>query len=361
MDLLETCACDSALENAVVLLCIHVQRLLVYGTLVVDLVHRRVEFTGIVLGLRGLLDVLGVLGPVLHVEAMRRLWDGGGSGRRMRRGMAGWVLRVDLGGLGRLLLRRRRGLLLWLLRVELVVGDWEGRVVSAVFLCVLAVQSRLLTVVVVRRGGEQLIDVLHGDWPCSSSTHKLPAPATLTRDRSPTRQTLIRKVWRRVWPLPRLGRCLGKLLSRLGRTPIGTDRRRASLQPPRRPPWQKQSCQSQRVLCRQSTDTLPRKSLKVAELKEILIKSQIPLGKANKADLVQKILDSPAALQVYAELHPDPAAAAPVTAAPVHNAPPAAPKQVSASSSSLCTRLTRVQVAPPPAEYVLASVLGHRL
>ena len=47
-----------------------------------------------------------------------------------------------------------------------------------------------------------------------------------------------------------------------------------------------------------------RKQLKVADLKEILTKAQVTIqGKANKADLIAKILASQEALNAYEELH----------------------------------------------------------
>ena len=49
---------------------------------------------------------------------------------------------------------------------------------------------------------------------------------------------------------------------------------------------------------------LCRKSLKVVELKDILSKAQVALqGKANKPDLIAKILASPAALEIYEQHH----------------------------------------------------------
>ncbi|KAL4248455.1 hypothetical protein ABKN59_007851 [Abortiporus biennis] len=46
------------------------------------------------------------------------------------------------------------------------------------------------------------------------------------------------------------------------------------------------------------------KALKVVDLKQILADAHVPLtGKANKADLIQKILDNPPALDVYHALH----------------------------------------------------------
>ena len=49
------------------------------------------------------------------------------------------------------------------------------------------------------------------------------------------------------------------------------------------------------------------KQLKVPELKDILSKAQVPLGgKANKADLIAKILGSQPALDVYNQLHGKP-------------------------------------------------------
>ena len=44
--------------------------------------------------------------------------------------------------------------------------------------------------------------------------------------------------------------------------------------------------------------------LKVVELKDLLTRAQIPIpARANKPDLIAKIIDSPAALNVFDELH----------------------------------------------------------
>jgi len=54
-----------------------------------------------------------------------------------------------------------------------------------------------------------------------------------------------------------------------------------------------------------------RKSLKVAELKEILSKSDVTFpSKATKSDLIAKITSTPAALQFYNKLYNTTAAAA---------------------------------------------------
>ncbi|KAL5523469.1 hypothetical protein ACEPAG_7642 [Sanghuangporus baumii] len=46
------------------------------------------------------------------------------------------------------------------------------------------------------------------------------------------------------------------------------------------------------------------KALKVVELKDLLTRAQIPIpAKANKPDLIAKIIDSPAALDVFDEIH----------------------------------------------------------
>ena len=42
-----------------------------------------------------------------------------------------------------------------------------------------------------------------------------------------------------------------------------------------------------------------RKALKVVDLKDILTKAEVAIGKANKPDLIAKILASPEALKVY--------------------------------------------------------------
>lgn len=83
MNLLKTCAGNPALEDAVVLLSIDVEWLLVYRALVVDLVDGGVELAGVVLGLGELLDMLGVgllLLLLLDVETVGRLGDGSGHG-----------------------------------------------------------------------------------------------------------------------------------------------------------------------------------------------------------------------------------------------------------------------------------------
>ena len=85
-----------------------------------------------------------------------------------------------------------------------------------------------------------------------------------------------------------------------------------------------------------------RKSLKVADLKDILKRASVPPPpKATKADLIAKIIAEPAAVNVYNALHipagvtpqqvasskPKPAAKHDVSVEPLTN-PPVSPKRV---------------------------------
>lgn len=81
------------------------------------------------------------------------------------------------------------------------------------------------------------------------------------------------------------------------------------------------------LLSSHATSTLPRKALKVVDLKEILSKAQVAVtGKTNKPDLIAKILASPEALKVYEEQYGSPAAkdaseaAAPASTKPASSA-----------------------------------------
>ncbi|KAI6017111.1 hypothetical protein EDC04DRAFT_2902741 [Pisolithus marmoratus] len=66
------------------------------------------------------------------------------------------------------------------------------------------------------------------------------------------------------------------------------------------------------------------KALKVADLKEILVKASAPApARANKQDLINKILASPAAVKVYEELHlPSKPSSKPTPPSPPKPAPP---------------------------------------
>ncbi|KAI6144028.1 hypothetical protein BKA82DRAFT_4179611 [Pisolithus tinctorius] len=68
------------------------------------------------------------------------------------------------------------------------------------------------------------------------------------------------------------------------------------------------------------------KALKVADLKEILVKASAPApGRVNKQDLISRILANPAAVKVYEELYPAPKPTSNTTftpTSPPKNAPP---------------------------------------
>ncbi|KIN96029.1 hypothetical protein M404DRAFT_164325 [Pisolithus tinctorius Marx 270] len=75
-----------------------------------------------------------------------------------------------------------------------------------------------------------------------------------------------------------------------------------------------------------SVTLFSRKALKVADLKEILVKASAPApGRVNKQDLINKILANPAAVKVYEELYlaPKPTSNTTFTpTSPPKNAPP---------------------------------------
>lgn len=102
-------------------------------------------------------------------------------------------------------------------------------------------------------------------------------------------------------------------------------------------PWN-QSCSSTPVvihayLAYSALSFCHRKSLKVVDLKDILTKAEVAIGKANKPDLIAKILASPQALKVYEQQFGSPSVQnASATPAPV-STKPASTVQV----SSCCT------------------------
>ena len=78
-----------------------------------------------------------------------------------------------------------------------------------------------------------------------------------------------------------------------------------------------------RPLCLRTLTHIPRKALKVVDLKDILAKANVAVtGKANKPDLIAKILASPEAIEVYNNNYgPAPAHPAQDASASTKNAP----------------------------------------
>lgn len=86
-----------------------------------------------------------------------------------------------------------------------------------------------------------------------------------------------------------------------------------------------------------------RKALKVVDLKEILAKAQVSVtGKANKSDLIAKILASPEALKVYEEQHGSPATQNASETAPPASAATAKPASSAAVSPCQSRHTLRV-------------------
>ncbi|KAH9949612.1 hypothetical protein B0H21DRAFT_727646 [Amylocystis lapponica] len=87
------------------------------------------------------------------------------------------------------------------------------------------------------------------------------------------------------------------------------------------------------------------KALKVVDLKDLLTKAAVPIpSKANKQDLIAKVLASPAALQVYHQQHPSPSAR--------QNKKQTSPKHASPKQSSSPTpEIDELLDSPEPSEY----------
>lgn len=104
------------------------------------------------------------------------------------------------------------------------------------------------------------------------------------------------------------------------------------------PPWTP-SCTSPPVSLAHFCSPLPRKSLKVVDLKDILSKANVALtGKANKPDLIAKILASPEAIEVYNQNY------GPAPDTPAQNAS-AAPQNTEAVRHSFLSSSLRSTVA----------------